>query len=200
MLALREAYQPVIDGSPTDNIYSDVIMGTMASQITSLAIVYSTIYWGADQRKHQSAASLVFVRRIHRWPMNSPNKWPVTRKMFPFDDVFMISMHFDFRIIPATLLVRNLLKWLLKCVIVPSLNLADRLDNVADEPPNPIPKRYKVLTSNSVTSLTLIYICVLRETTCQRHLGPVSLTFWFLIQIQANIDMLNSNPGKYRSA
>ena len=155
MPALREAYQPVIDGSPTDNIYSDVIMGTMASQITSLTIVYSTIYWGADQRKHQSSPSLVFVRRIHRWPMNFPNKWPVTRKMFPFDDVFMISMHFDFRIIPATLLVRTLLKWLLKCVIVPSLNLADRLDNVADEPPNPIPKRYKVLTSNSVTSLTI---------------------------------------------
>ena len=67
-------------------------MGTMASQITSLIIVYSTVYSGADQRKHQSSASLAFVRGIHRWPVNSPHKWPVTRKMFPFDDV-MLHVH-----------------------------------------------------------------------------------------------------------
>ena len=41
------------------------------------------------QRKHQSSASLAFVRRIHRGPVNSPHKGPVTRKMFPFDDVIM---------------------------------------------------------------------------------------------------------------
>ena len=69
--------------------YGDVIMGMMASQITSLTIVYSTVYSGADQRKHQSSASLAFVRGIHRGPVNSPHKWPVTRKMFPFDDVIM---------------------------------------------------------------------------------------------------------------
>ena len=63
--------------------YSDVIMSPMASQITSLAIVYSIIYSGADQRKHQSSASLAFVRGIHRWPENSPHKGPVMRKMFP---------------------------------------------------------------------------------------------------------------------
>ena len=45
---------------------------------------------GTDQRKHQSSASLAFVRGIHRRPVNSPHKWPVTRKMFPFDDVIMI--------------------------------------------------------------------------------------------------------------
>ena len=64
-------------------------MGAIASQITSLTIVYSTVYSGADQRKHQSSASLAFVRGIHRWPVNSPHKWPVTQKMFPFDDVSM---------------------------------------------------------------------------------------------------------------
>ena len=69
--------------------YSDVIMGAMASQITSLTIVYSTAYSGADQRKHQSSASLAFVRGIHRWPVNSPHKGSVTQKMFPFDDVVM---------------------------------------------------------------------------------------------------------------
>ena len=70
--------------------YSEVIMNAMASQITSFAIVYSTVYSGTDQRKHQSSASLAFVRGIHRWPVNSPHKGPVTRKMFPFDDLIMI--------------------------------------------------------------------------------------------------------------
>ena len=81
--------------------YNDVIMGAIASQITSLAIVYSTVYSGADQRKHQSSASLAFVQGIHRGPMNSLDKWPVTQKMFPFDDVIMwypqdctVVMHF----------------------------------------------------------------------------------------------------------
>ena len=71
--------------------YNDVIMSTIASQITSLTIVYSDVYSGADQRKHQSSASLAFVKGIHRGPVNSPHKWPVTRKMFPFDDVIMFS-------------------------------------------------------------------------------------------------------------
>ena len=70
------------------NHYSDVIMGAIASQITSLTIVYSAIYSGADQRNHQSSASLPLCG-IHRSPVNSPYKWPVTRKMFPFDDVIM---------------------------------------------------------------------------------------------------------------
>ena len=69
--------------------YSDVIMGAMASQITILTIVYSAVYSGVDQTKFQSSASLAFVRGIHRWPVNSPHKVPVTRKMFPFDDVIM---------------------------------------------------------------------------------------------------------------
>ena len=64
-------------------------MGTLASQITSIAIVYSTVYSGADQRKYQSSASLASVRGIHRGPVNSPHKWPVRRKMCPFDDVIM---------------------------------------------------------------------------------------------------------------
>ena len=67
-------------------------MSAMASQITNLTIVYSNGYSSADQRKHQSSASLAFVRGIHRWPVNSPHKGPVTRKMFPFDDVIMIKV------------------------------------------------------------------------------------------------------------
>ena len=54
--------------------YNDVIMSLMSSLITSLTIVYWSVYSGTDQRKHQSSASLAFVRGIHRWPVNSPHK------------------------------------------------------------------------------------------------------------------------------
>ena len=69
--------------------YTDVIMTEGASQITNFTIVYSDVHSGGYQRKHQSSASLAFVRGIHRRPVNSPRKGPVTRKMFPFDDVIM---------------------------------------------------------------------------------------------------------------
>ena len=74
--------------------YDDVIMTRLASQITSLTVVYSIVYSGVIQRKHQSSASLAFVREIHRGPVNFPHKWPVTRKMFPFDDVIMSYINF----------------------------------------------------------------------------------------------------------
>ena len=64
-------------------------MSTMASHITGVSAVCSTVCSGTDQRKHQGSASLAFVRGIHRWPVNFPHKGPVTRKMFPFDDVIM---------------------------------------------------------------------------------------------------------------
>ena len=62
--------------------YPGVIMGVMASQITGISIVCSTVCSDADQRKHQNSASLAFVRGIHRWRVNSPHKRPVTRKRF----------------------------------------------------------------------------------------------------------------------
>ena len=65
-------------------------MSAIASQITSLTIVYSTVYSGTDQRIHKSPTSLAFVQGIHRGPVNSRHKWPVTKKMFPFDDIIMI--------------------------------------------------------------------------------------------------------------
>ena len=49
-------------------------MGSMASKITSLTIVYWTVYSDADQRKHQSTASLAFVQGIHWGPVNSRTK------------------------------------------------------------------------------------------------------------------------------
>ena len=71
--------------------YNDVILGAIAFQITSLAVVYSCVYSGADERKYQRSASLAFVLGIHRWPVNSPHKWPVTRKMLQFDGVIMAN-------------------------------------------------------------------------------------------------------------
>ena len=62
--------------------HCDVIMCAIASQITNLTIVYSTVYSGANQRKHQSSASVASVRENYRWLMNSPHKWLVTRKCF----------------------------------------------------------------------------------------------------------------------
>ena len=77
--------------------YSDVIMSATASQITIVSIVCSTVDSGSDQGKHQSSASLAFVREIHHthmWPMDSRHKGPVIRKMFPFNDVIMRSLHY----------------------------------------------------------------------------------------------------------
>ena len=64
-------------------------MSAMASEITGASVVYSTFCSDADQTKYQSSASLAFVRGIHRWPVNSPHKGPVKRKMFQFGDVIM---------------------------------------------------------------------------------------------------------------
>ena len=72
-------------------------MSAAASQITGVSIVCSPVCSGAPQSRHQSSASLVFVRGIHRSPVNSPHKGPVTRKMVPFDDVIMKTayVHWD---------------------------------------------------------------------------------------------------------
>ena len=76
-------------------------MSAIASQITSLAIVYATVYSGGDQGKHQRSVSLAFVRGIHRSPVNSPHKGPIKRKMFPLDYVIMI-VTFIFLSFPGT--------------------------------------------------------------------------------------------------
>ena len=75
--------------------YNDVIMSAMASRFTDVSIVCSNFCSREDQRKHQSLASLAFVSRFHRWPVDSPRKRLVTRKMFPFDGVIMKSSASD---------------------------------------------------------------------------------------------------------
>ena len=62
--------------------YDDVIMGTITSQIIGLTIVYSTVYSDAAQRKHQSFASLAFVRGISQWPVSPHTNGQWRRKFF----------------------------------------------------------------------------------------------------------------------
>ena len=100
--------------------YGDVIMSEMAYQIIGVSIIYSTACSGASQRKHYSSTSLAFVGGIHRWPVSSPHNGPVTRKMFPFDDVIMFfsdSSH----LLPVNAFASILLKT--SCFTSPSIVL-----------------------------------------------------------------------------
>ena len=82
--------------------YNDVIMGVIASQITSLTIVFSTVYSDADQRNHQSSASLAFVRGIHRGPVNSSHKWQLRlRKFHLMTSSCMCIWHVGFQFAPV---------------------------------------------------------------------------------------------------
>ena len=88
--------------------YKEDIMSAMASHITDVSIVCLTVGSGADQRNHQSSASLAFVQPIHRWPVNSPHKRPVTRKMFPFDDVIMyLHVFYSCLVLRITLILKH---------------------------------------------------------------------------------------------
>ena len=73
-------------------LYNDIIMSTMAHEITRISTVGSAVCWGAHHRKYQSSPLLAFVRGIHQGSVDFPHKGPVTRKMFPFDDVIMVSV------------------------------------------------------------------------------------------------------------
>ena len=70
----------LLSGKFSMKYYNDAIMSAVASQITDVPMVCTTVCSGTDQRKHQSSASLAFVRGIHRWSVNSAHKGPVTRK------------------------------------------------------------------------------------------------------------------------
>ena len=85
------------------NHYNDVIVSAMALQITSLKIVYSMVCSAADPRKHQSSALLTFVRGIHRWPLNSPHKGPVTRKMLQYGDIDLDQHGLSNVLLPGTI-------------------------------------------------------------------------------------------------
>ena len=105
--------------------YNDIIMGAKASQITSLTIAYSTVYSGTDQRKHQSSASLAIVRGIHRWPVNSPHRWSITRKMFSFNDVIVMPSHvMPFPVMPLCNVLHTTSHHLIYHIIYHSYNIS----------------------------------------------------------------------------
>ena len=106
--------------------YNDVIMSAMASQITNFKIVYSTVYSGADQRKHQSSASQAFLLGIHRWPVNSPHKGPVTRIMFLFDDIIMIFFSVGYWLLFMVILNKLLCYTLMLCTDIDQASACDR--------------------------------------------------------------------------
>ena len=115
------------------NHYSDVIMGVMGSRIIVVFVIYSTVCSGVDHWKHQSSASLASVRGIHRWPVNSPHKGPITRKMFPFDHIIMTSQVVAWWQMGKKSLnvpVTNLLKliWVIRKIFVMQKNINVRLD------------------------------------------------------------------------
>ena len=142
-------------------------MGTIASQITSLAIVFSTVYLDADQRKHQGSASLAFVRGIHRRPVNSPHKWPVTRKMFPFDDVIMF--------------LTRIIQYIWDTVDTPSTNLEPRENSFGalakcSETPHYTDVIMGAIASQ-ITSLTIVYSTVYSDADQRKHQSSTSLAF-----------------------
>ena len=144
-------------------------MGTIVSQITSLTIVYSTVYLGADQSKHQSSASLAFVWGIHRGPVNSPHKWPVTRKMFPFDDVIMEQRG------SHGMCVYPFFQW----IAVKMGHQDNTINNVSWWPPLYTPLHYSDVImgaiASQITSLTIVYSIVYSDTDQRKHQSSAPL-------------------------
>ena len=140
--------------------YDDAIMGAIASQITSLASVYSAVWLGADHRKHQSSASLAFVRGIHRRPVNSPHKGPVTRKMFPFDDVIM-----RLGLLEPAKKWRWVIRWFLESFNVSVWRCLRYCDVI------------KGAMASQITSRTIVYSIVHSGTDQRKHQSSVSLAF-----------------------
>ena len=119
--------------------YSDIIMSAIASQITGVSFVCLSVCSDADQKTHQSSASLAFVRGIYRWPVNSPHKGPVKWKMFPFDDVIMGMC--------------DIAHWKVVCFTKVSRNI-DRL--FYRDMPNPYPAQPCVKCSNILDVISKI--------------------------------------------
>ena len=71
--------------------YKGVIISAMASLMTGVSIVYTTVCSAVDERKRQSSASLAIAMEIHWWLVNYPHKGPATRKMLSFDDIMIWS-------------------------------------------------------------------------------------------------------------
>ena len=161
-------------------------MTMLASQITSLTVVYSIVYSGVNQRKHQSSASLAFVREIHRGPVNFPHKWPVTRKMFPFDDVIMKRSQYRVDINPSpTRSVSSMIELaiLTQHITTGRIFLIDVHGEIqADES-----KQYSYFSDNAfgfhnnaiVNINMLIVVCLCSAVSRRQDTPEVIFPFWF---------------------
>ena len=167
-------------------------MSAMASQITSLTIVYLTVYSGADQRKLQSSASLAFVRGIHRWPVNSTRKGPVARIMFPFHGVIMVVCKTPGHFVWITQTISSVPLCphpafqnfqIASCM----MNLPFILDGCHHSLAAAVPIQYgcdshdihcsDVIMSSPVTGVSVIYSNVCSGTNQRKHQSSASLAF-----------------------
>ena len=159
--------------------YGDVIMGTIASQTTSLMIVYSTIYSDADQRKYQSSASLAFARGIHWALVNSPYKWPVRRKMFPFDDVIMNRLaqdwgNFNCQCIGVTIVSHHAIDLCNLVFNFPTNNIQNWLTSCIQHLCSPLP-------ALQYLPISLVGDIYLRPLSYQQHLACLHAHCWNLM-------------------
>ena len=144
-----------------DSHYSDLIMSAMASQITGVLIVYKTYCSGTDQRKHQSSTSLVFMRGIHRWPVNSPHKGPVTRKMSPCDGVIMWGGG------GGVVQIRRITAWWVPASVrVKRSTIYNHYDDVIMS-----------TMASQITSPTVVYSTVYSDADQRKHQSSASLAF-----------------------
>ena len=160
--------------------YSDVIMGAMASQITGVLIVCSTFCSGAHQRKHQCSASPAFVMGIHRWPVDSPHKEPVTPKLFPFDDVIMqmhflewkvpcVDLNFTFilRVFPGAQLTKHF-HWRRLNIKMPSCQYCQYRHYI---------DVIMTTMASQITGLTVVYSTIYSDAYQRKHQRSASLAF-----------------------
>ena len=102
--------------------YNDVIIGMMPSQITSLTIVYSTVYSDTDQRKHQSLHVTGLCAGNSLVTGGFPAQMASNMEIFPFDDVIMyctkdwLGAHFTYDFLPAIQI-----RWKLRLAVIPLL-------------------------------------------------------------------------------
>ena len=130
-------------------------MGAVASQITSLTIVYSTVYSGADQRKYQSSASLAFLWGINRGQVKSQDKWPVTRKMFSFDDVIMCKLALNWT---HLMIIQHWFREWLGAVRQPAITWANIDPAVCRHMASPGHNGFSKTTTKILRSITLLLI------------------------------------------
>ena len=107
-------HQPQINSLATkvNQVAAPKVSISEPSYITGVSIVCSFVCSGAD-KKHQGSASMTILREFHWWPVDSPYKGPVTRKIFPFDDGMMLNHTLPKTRSPVTIVSGSQSLWIL---------------------------------------------------------------------------------------